>query len=982
MSAFKTATPNQQGLDAHKRVQYSQGLVLGVDEFNQDQLFLMERDNLHNRALHGYGTVHGLDVEYDFDNSSPLVLVQPGLAIDPFGRHICVPSIQCGNLNDWLKTEAGREAAATPGPLTIYVTLSYRECATDQVPVPGGPCRTQEESMVPSRLADDYKLSFTTTAPNQVNEQVLVAFGSLLGRIKITDASSMFETQADMVARVEDLVADSCTPAGQPSPLHDEDPLCLRTDEACEILNAMMHEWVFKVRPKLMSEGRCGNPCEGEESVLLAELRFDTLQVTNGWIVADTDGDGEPDVAVKKTNRPYQVSTRLLQEWLVCGLLAREEKQEIRTFATLLVTDSRTIRAWFHHPEKLSIESTPPVLCKINENTPAPPASISEVADNIFDFTFSDDIGHNSYIEASFDTRKWLENSALPIPLQEGLENLDYRYLDQQDHLITVYTEADLPAVNDLTDVDLETTPQSDRDILVWNDSSKKWEPDKLALKELTDVDLQTTPQSARDILAWNDNSEKWEPDKLALDELTNVDTTGASDNLVLTYQGGTWIPQQVSGGGGGGGNGITIEDVAEQLPTLPFVTISYEIYQGLLGYRVWFHLHADDDPGSDNKIELDTLTRATKAITVYRETADPQPNESPFLEKLEIDALQQVDRNIFFVYLSNQFIVGQLRFRFDLSELTYESGTQTLLDLVRNRPIKWSGHDGRSIVTALFRSTDPGNIHTELTRITNISWTHGRVTDLKLTYDSEEIFGLAVGFGRNSLQTGDIGQAYVQRTGTRSFRPGFDENSCRVTFEDNELISPGNRDKKYQMTYVRSEEIIPASPDNPLSPTPLADLSPVPDSQSTAKVAIFKIPKDIAEELQESGAKLRIQIFGEHIIDPSGFAIDATFMRSNLPSGNRPEGSPRGREGGIFESWVTVGHDLNTIDRQTLTRLAVSLGVRRNVVNEIIQFRDGLPEQRFTSIEQLGDVNSVGSKGYFLLSGRLFVRPRIRPSF
>ena len=46
--------------DPSKRVNYTLGLVLGVDEFQQDQLYHAAARRGHDRLLHGYGTVWGL----------------------------------------------------------------------------------------------------------------------------------------------------------------------------------------------------------------------------------------------------------------------------------------------------------------------------------------------------------------------------------------------------------------------------------------------------------------------------------------------------------------------------------------------------------------------------------------------------------------------------------------------------------------------------------------------------------------------------------------------------------------------------------------------------------------------------------------------------------------------------------------------------------------------------------------------------------
>ena len=65
MSEFTTACPDAAALDPLKRVCYSTGLVLGVDEFRQEQEYFLAKDRLHQRALHGYGTVCGLKVSIE-----------------------------------------------------------------------------------------------------------------------------------------------------------------------------------------------------------------------------------------------------------------------------------------------------------------------------------------------------------------------------------------------------------------------------------------------------------------------------------------------------------------------------------------------------------------------------------------------------------------------------------------------------------------------------------------------------------------------------------------------------------------------------------------------------------------------------------------------------------------------------------------------------------------------------------------------------
>ena len=51
MHDFQSAAPSRANLDPSKRVNYTLGLVLGVDEFDQEQTYFIERHRQHNREL-------------------------------------------------------------------------------------------------------------------------------------------------------------------------------------------------------------------------------------------------------------------------------------------------------------------------------------------------------------------------------------------------------------------------------------------------------------------------------------------------------------------------------------------------------------------------------------------------------------------------------------------------------------------------------------------------------------------------------------------------------------------------------------------------------------------------------------------------------------------------------------------------------------------------------------------------------------------
>ncbi len=51
-------------------------------------------------------------------------------------------------------------------------------------------------------------------------------------------------------------------------------------------------------------------------------------------------------------------------------------------------------------------------------------------------------------------------------------------------------------------------------------------------------------------------------------------------------------------------------------------------------------------------------------------------------------------------------------------------------------------------------------------------------------------------------------------------------------------------------------------------------------------------------------GEDMVVRIHGEFVVDADGRAVDAEFTRAELPTGDRPAGSPVGVQGGLFQSW------------------------------------------------------------------------------
>ena len=118
-----------------KRPNYFFGKVLNVQDFTEEQNYLLQKHRLHLRTLHGSGIVQGLEVSSDGQGTS--ISIAPGLAIDSQGREV--------QLNDELTLTV---PATTTSPTCIV--LQYAERFVDPVPVPG----PEDEMTKPSRVEE------------------------------------------------------------------------------------------------------------------------------------------------------------------------------------------------------------------------------------------------------------------------------------------------------------------------------------------------------------------------------------------------------------------------------------------------------------------------------------------------------------------------------------------------------------------------------------------------------------------------------------------------------------------------------------------------------------------------------------------------------------------------------------------------------------------------------------------------------------
>jgi hypothetical protein len=86
-----------------------------------------------------------------------------------------------------------------------------------------------------------------------------------------------------------------------------------------------------------------------------------------------------------------------------------------------------------------------------------------------------------------------------------------------------------------------------------------------------------------------------------------------------------------------------------------------------------------------------------------------------------------------------------------------------------------------------------------------------------------------------------------------------------------------------------------------------LAPPDVAPPLGQTKAVALLLDDRAIRQLLRGDKGDLFVKLRGDFVIDLNKRAVDAEFCRAQLPTGDRPTGSPLGIQGGTFESWFTL---------------------------------------------------------------------------
>lgn len=340
MTTF-SATTCKTALDPRKHVKYTKGMVLGVEDFDQDFIYGHAHWRWVNADVLGFGTVSGLRVMIESGTEGRRVRVSKGVALNEKGEMICVPEDQCAYLNKWLTDPANKAkveshidfTGSPPGDsVKLHVVLCFEACETDRVPIPGEPCRSEETAFAPSRVADGFRLELRLTAPPHTEEAALRDFVQWLAQVIITTTSPSSVTEEEFLKAIEQALAPASPPLSPPDFFLGSPPpgMEINRQDLSRYLRAAFRLWVTTLRPLWHAAGclKGGSCCGGNEPVPPQPDDCVLLATLNVPLTVDREVDDTGSVTIDEEQRPFLLHLRFLQEWALSSWERAENSGE------------------------------------------------------------------------------------------------------------------------------------------------------------------------------------------------------------------------------------------------------------------------------------------------------------------------------------------------------------------------------------------------------------------------------------------------------------------------------------------------------------------------------------------------------------------------------------------------------------------------------------------------------------------------------
>ena len=166
-----------------ERTRYFSKMLVTADDLTKDQNYYLEKRRLHNRLLHGWGIVCGLEVRGNPKSGAPLnVTICPGYALSPQGDEIYVPTeIQFDIERCIVGQSAPCHSPCAPvvpddviSTMPFYIAIKYDECMSHPVRVPPVGCGCDDTVCEYSRIRDSYEVRCLGSLPDSDGENYQV----------------------------------------------------------------------------------------------------------------------------------------------------------------------------------------------------------------------------------------------------------------------------------------------------------------------------------------------------------------------------------------------------------------------------------------------------------------------------------------------------------------------------------------------------------------------------------------------------------------------------------------------------------------------------------------------------------------------------------------------------------------------------------------------------------------------------------------
>lgn len=367
-------------VDPCRRVNYSLGMILGVDDFVQESTYHSSHREALARLALGWGTLSGLEASIDppekTDDPRSQVRIGPGAALLPNGKLVHVDSDQCCNVPNWVGEldaatfqPSGAPPEQTGNWAQAWVTLSFCESRCADVPVPGDPCRTDDRLTAPSRVQDGFRLDLSWSRPDQTEEDAIRDFFQWTLSIGVDQKATGSEEELLNAVRaaakewIERPAGSTVVPSdfmtGTP-------PANLSYKE--ELLRSVLRLWTTELRP-LWSVSCSDASRPSANAIALSGLWIPLVKNADSKWVFDLDKNRT--MVLDDSRRPNLLSLRAVQE------MAKDLKETVAS-SSLVPASTVTTETKFGQGSSVG-SSTQYARADHNHGIPALPAATPSV---------------------------------------------------------------------------------------------------------------------------------------------------------------------------------------------------------------------------------------------------------------------------------------------------------------------------------------------------------------------------------------------------------------------------------------------------------------------------------------------------------------------------------------------------------------------------------------------------------------------------